>query len=152
MLARACALPFLLALLASCGVSTALDAMKDEAEGRVELRGPSDAVTELAPLRCSSGEREQFLGADFTGTSGATARVFVDPLGGATLRFFDSKERLTPGLLFTRAECETFHLDLRRTGWQVNDVYDLSVRVEFSCRRASDNAFARGTLSAEHCH
>lgn len=152
MFARACALMVPLFFLSSCVVSSALDAMKDEAAGRVELTGPAGGLVELRPVRCASGERELFLGADFTSTSGATARIIVDPHGTATLRFFEREDRLTQGLVFTRAECETFHLDLHRTGWRVNKVYDLSVRAEFSCLRASDGAAARGTLSAAHCH
>ena len=80
-----------------------------------------------------------------------TTRLIVDPHGVATVRFFRADEPLEPGVSFTRAACETFEISLKRTGWQINEIYDLQVSLRFDCRTESGDT-ASGQVAAEHCH
>ena len=40
---------------------------------------------------------------------------------------------------------------LDRTGWRINDFYDLHVSLDFDCRDASGDT-AAGHLATDHCH
>jgi hypothetical protein len=105
----------------------------------------------LHPTTCSSGQWQMFLGADFPDASGTTTRLILDPNGVATLRFFRADKPLEPGVSFTRSACEKFEVSLQRSGWEINDVYDLRVSLNFECRSASGD-IASGQVTADHCH
>jgi hypothetical protein len=75
----------------------------------------------------------------------------LDPQGTARLRFFDSSQPLEQGLAFSHSDCERFELSLNQTGWQIDDIYDLSVSIGFSCRLPS-GATAAGALVTTNCH
>ena len=146
------ALPLLIALLHSgCIVGDALQVAKDKTTGTVELASAVFGNFTLAPTVCASGERALFLGADFLDDQGITTRLILDPTGAASLRLFRAAPALDPGLLFRRQDCSRFQLSLERSGWQVNDVYDLRVSLEFDCRTPAGDT-ATGSLLAEHCH
>ena len=134
-----------------CVVSSAIEASRDQPEGTAAFTQADGRSTDFEAVSCGSGEHQLFLGADFSDSANQTVRVVVDPQGSATLRFFDSSQPLEPGLLFQRADCERFELSLERTGWQIDEIYDLSVTVDFSCRLPS-GATGAGSLVATHCH
>jgi hypothetical protein len=138
-------------LHSACVISSALDAAKDLPSGEAQFVDAHGAPVAFAPTSCVSGEHQVFLGVDFLDAAGNTARLFVDPLGNASLRFFAAATPLNPGLVFHRDECESFQLSLKRTGWQINEIYDLSASLKFSCRSAS-GASATGDLRSGHCH
>lgn len=138
-------------LSAGCVVGTALQAAKSEPAGSVTLRSQALGERTLKPSACRSGEHQLFLGADFLDSQGITTRLIVDPTGAATLRFFDAAHPLDPGVLFRRQDCGRLGLSLDRTGWKINDVYDLHVSLDFDCRDASGDT-AAGQLAADHCH
>ena len=138
-------------IVAGCGMYSGFEAMNDQPAGKVEYTTADGEEAELTPVRCASGQPESFHGADFVDAEGKSVRLVVDPMGGATLRVFSLSDALEPGLVFQRSDCERFTLDLERTGWEINDVYDFSVRVDFACRNA-DGASASGTLESAHCH
>ena len=107
---------------------------------------------ELRPTLCRSGEHQVFLGADFLDEAqGLVARLVIDPLGEPTLRVFRDDAPLERGALFTRADCARFELELERTGWQINDVYALRVRVDVDCESGEGDSVA-GSVGAESCH
>ena len=140
------------ALAWGCFASGAIDAMKSAPTGTLEVVSASLGRHTLAPGACASGERQLFLGADFLdGTRGLTARLILEPSGTASLRLFPTAEPLEEGLSFRRQDCERFDLSLERTGWQINDVYDLRVRLDLDCRASSGDS-VRGELTADHCH
>lgn len=141
----------LLPLLAACFVGTALEIGKSQTSGSVQVTSATLGNHELAPNACVAGERQVFLGADFVDGEGITTRLIVDPEGAATLRLFDAARPLEPGVIFRRGDCERFELSIDRTGWRVNDVHDLRVRLDFDCRAPSGDA-AKGSLVADHCH
>jgi hypothetical protein len=139
-------------LVAGCFVGTAMEVAKSEPAGSVHLDSAALGELTLAPAVCESGERRVFLGADFVDSSqGITTRLIVDPAGTATLRFFATERPLDQGTLFRREDCDRFELSLARTGWQVNEVYDLEVRLDFACRTESGDS-AEGSLRVDHCH
>ena len=141
-----------LALLpAGCVVGTALQAAKDEPAGGVTLRSQALGDRTLKPSSCRSGEHQLFLGADFLDSQGITTRLIIEPTGAASLRFFDVAHPLDPGVLFHRQDCDRLELSLDRTGWKINDIYDLRVSLDFDCRDASGDT-AAGHLAADHCH
>lgn len=135
----------------ACFASTSLETAKNGSTGTVRVTSAALGNHELTPSGCVSGERQVFLGADFVQAGGITTRLIVDPAGAATLRFFDGARPLEPGVLFHRGDCERFELSMERTGWRINDVYDLRVRLGFACRTPSGEA-AEGSLVADHCH
>jgi len=134
-----------------CIVGSALEAAKSEPTGKVHLASAALGEHDLAPRGCASGERQVFLGADFLDDGAITTRLIVEPTGAASLRFFPAGQPLTSGVLFSRAECSRFEIGLERTGWQINEIYDLRVRLDFDCRNGAGDA-ASGALVAEHCH
>jgi hypothetical protein len=138
-------------LCAGCVVGTVLSAEKSAPAGSVELRSPSLGDRTLTPTACRSGEHQLFLGADFLDAQGLTTRLIVEPTGLASLRFFAAAHPLDPGILFHRQDCGRFELSLDRTGWRINDIYDLHLSLDFECRAASGEA-ATGHLVADHCH
>jgi hypothetical protein len=138
-------------LLGGCIVGSALEAARSEPAGKVHLQSAKLGEHDLVPRACSSGERQVFLGADFLDGGQITTRLIVEPTGAASLRFFPAGEPLTAGVLFSRAECGRFEMALEHTGWQINEIYDLRVRVDFDCKNGSGDA-ASGSLVAEHCH
>jgi hypothetical protein len=149
--ASAVLLSSLALLSAGCVVGTALQAAKAEPAGGVTLRSPALGDRTLKPSACQSGEHQLFLGADFLDSQGITTRLIVDPAGAASLRFFAAAHPLDPGVLFRRQDCGRFALSLDRTGWKINDFYDLHVSLDFDCRDASGNT-AAGHLATDHCH
>ena len=138
-------------LCAGCVVGTVLSAEKSAPAGSVELRSPSLGDRTLKPTACRSGEHQLFLGADFLDAQGLTTRLFVEPNGAASLRFFAAAHPLDPGILFHRQDCGRFALSLDRTGWRINDIYDLHLSLDFDCHAASGES-ATGHLVADHCH
>ena len=146
-------LPFLLLLLVALGCASAPPPGGDGATalGQVRVESGPLGPSESTPTTCESGERGLFLGADFLDPAGMTTRVIVAPTGETTLRLFRSQQPLDSGVIFRREECDRFELSLSRTGWQINDVYDLEVALAFDCRKASGEA-AAGELAAAHCH
>lgn len=140
------------ALAWGCFASGAIDAVKSAPTGTLEVVSASLGRHTLAPSACASGERQLFLGADFLdGTQGLAARLILEPSGTASLRLFPTDAPLEPGLTFGRQDCERFDLSLERTGWQINDVYDLRLRLGLDCRASSGDS-VRGELTADHCH
>ncbi|MFL6235167.1 MAG: hypothetical protein ACJ76N_18675 [Thermoanaerobaculia bacterium] len=141
-----------LGLLGSgCVAGTALQAVKAEPAGSATLRSQALGERTLKPAACQSGEHQLFLGADFLDSQGITTRLIVDPTGAVSLRLFDAAHPLDPGVLFRRQDCGRFELSLDRTGWKINDFYDLHVSLDFECRNASGDT-AAGHLATDHCH
>ena len=132
-------------------MASARDAASDGASGTVSLQKAGSEAVNFSPATCRSGEHRLFLGADFLDTAGQTARVVIDPLGGSTLRFFSEDRPQIEGTIFRKSDCTTFNMVLDRTGWWIDDIYDLKVQLDFTCRLNSGEA-ASGTLSAAHCH
>jgi hypothetical protein len=153
--ASAVLLSSLALLAAGCAVAPALQAAKAEPAGGVTLRSQALGERTLKPTACQSGEHQLFLGADFLDNQGdnqgITTRLILDPSGAASLRFFDAAHPLDPGVLFRRQDCGRLELSLDRTGWRINDFYDLHVSLDFDCRNASGDT-AAGHLATDHCH
>jgi hypothetical protein len=142
----------LASLHCGCFAGAALDVGKSEPAGTVQLTSASLGDHTLAPTACASGEHQFFFGADFLDRSlDITTRLIIDPAGAATLRLFAASQPLDQGLLFHRKDCSRFQLSIERTGWQINDIYDLRVSLEFDCRTASGDS-VQGTLAVAHCH
>ena len=140
-----------LLLLSGCVVGTALQAAKAEPAGSVTLRSQALGDRTLKPAACQSGEHQLFLGADFIDSQGIATRLIVEPTGAVSLRFFDVAHPLDPGVLFRRQDCGRLELSLDRTGWKINEFYDLHVSLDFDCRNASGDT-AAGHLTTDHCH
>lgn len=120
--------------------------------GRVALSGPTFGEVEVVPGSCASGEHQLFLGADLRDeAAGITARLVVDPLTGPAVRFFRTAAPGEASLIFGRADCEVFDLSLARTGWQIDDVWDLRLALELRCRSESGDS-VMGRLEAPSCH
>lgn len=146
------ALSLAAALQSGCFATSAFEATHVDPTGTVEIVSPIIGNHTFTPTGCVSGERQIFLGGDFEDTSSnLVLRLFVEPSGEASIRIFPADRPLEPGLLFGKADCGRFQLSLDRTGWQVNDIYDLAIRLELSCSTTNGDT-AEGSLTVDHCH
>ena len=139
------------ALVFGCATMPSITGNDPPPSGKIEIATGTLGRAVLHPTTFRSGEWQMFLGADFPDAGGVTTRLILDPHGVATLRFFRADKPLEPGMSFTRADCETFELSLQRTGWEVNEIHDLSVSLNFDCRSQAGDV-ATGQISVAHCH
>lgn len=143
---------FVAPLQAACFASGAVEKPSGRPLGTLNLVSASSGTQSLAPTACASGERQVFLGVDFIdGRQGLAVRLIVGPEGTATVRVFATSKPLDPGVLFRRQDCGRFQVSLERTGWRINDIYDLRASLDVDCHTASGDSVA-GTLAADHCH
>src|SRR4029077_7775674 len=106
--------------------------------GTIQVTSTTIGNVTLAPTACASGERQLFLGADFfDGSRSTVLRLILQPSGEAMLRVFNAARPLDPGIVFPRAACSKVLLSLERTGWRIDDIYDVHVSVDIDCRTAS---------------
>lgn len=143
-------------LLAASGCFSAGPLRRDKPEvtGSLALAGPTFGERGLAPVSCTSGERQVFLGADFGEAEGAegalVARLVVDPLAGPAVRIAAAVAPFGPAVVVRRADCAVFHFSLAQTGWQINDQRVYSVSLELDCALSSGDRVA-GRLLAPTC-
>ena len=105
----------------------------------------------VAPSACSAGDREFFLGADFSGQDGnLVVRLVVDPLEGPAVRVYASDAEFERAVVFRRSECSVFHFSLGSTGWRVNEVNDYRLELQVDCSRPGESI--KGSASTTHCH
>jgi hypothetical protein len=136
----------------ACTTFDSVPATESRPSGDVAVSSAAFGNVVLAPTACVSGESQLFLGADFVDDArGMTTRLILEPKGEATLRVFRTADPLRPGILFARADCSQFRLSFDRSGWRINDIYDVRVSVTFDCGKASGESL-RGNLAAAHCH
>jgi hypothetical protein len=120
--------------------------------GSFTASSPLLANATVAPTGCTSGDRQQFLGADFTDpASGLVVRLVVDPLDGPAVRLFDAADPFGRSVVLRRSECAVFRFSLDETGWKVNDVRDYRLSLELDCALA-DGTTVHGRASSTHCH
>jgi hypothetical protein len=106
----------------------------------------------ISPSSCTSGDRERFLGADFSDESaGVVVRLVVDPLDGPAVRVFASAAPFEKSVVFRRSECRVFHFSLESTGWRINGVQDYRVSLDLDCVSKGGDTLD-GKVSASHCH
>lgn len=135
-----------------CFANSALQAVTDQPVGTVSLVSATLGSHTLVPTACASGEQQLFLGADFLDTNqGLTMRLILEPTGPASVRIFRSSNPLDPGVLIQGHECDQLQLSLERTGWRINDIYDLRVSIALDCHAASGDSL-QGKLAVDHCH
>ena len=144
-------------LLTGCltghAVPEAVDAgvSQNQALGSFEVETPSVGKQTLTATGCTSGDRQSFLGGDFTAqNSDLVLRLVVDPLDGPGVRLFSASAPFDNSVVFRRSECGVFHFSLDTTGWRVNGVYDYRLTVDLDCSRAGETI--RGKASTTHCH
>ena len=105
----------------------------------------------VAPVACTAGDREYFLGADFASLDGGLViRLVVDPLDGPAVRIFAADAQFDRSVVFRRSECATFHFSLDSTGWRINEVNDYRLTLELDCSRSGESI--KGSASTTHCH
>lgn len=120
--------------------------------GDFQLSSASLGQLTISPRDCLAGDRERFLGADFTdAAAGAVVRLVIDPLDGPAVRVFDSAAPFDKSVVFRRSECRTFHFSDESTMWRINGVQDYKLSLELDCVNKSGDSLA-GRLSARHCH
>lgn len=106
----------------------------------------------IAPTSCTPGDRQLFLGADFSDTqSGMVVRLAIDPLDGPAVRVSSAAKPFEDSVIFRRAECRTFHFSLDGTGWRINDVDDYKISLTLDCTGRNGDTLA-GSAAVNHCH
>lgn len=104
----------------------------------------------LVPSGCTAGDRQVFLGADFSDATGPlVVRLVVDPLDGPAVRVFSTDAQFDETVVFRRSDCQVFHFSLERTGWRINDVTDYRVTLQLDCSRPGESL--KGSASSTHC-
>ncbi|HVG07377.1 MAG TPA: hypothetical protein VNM67_06710 [Thermoanaerobaculia bacterium] len=150
-------------LLSGCGLSSALRDAKDVASpsvsGELAVRAPQGEPVAWKPNACLSGEHEQFFGfilasegSEASDGSPVVLRAVVDPLDGPGLRVVGVAGLPgTAGVVFRPDMCERLELVVEPTGWRVNEIQDLSGKLDVSCRTA-DGGSVEGSVEVRHCH
>jgi len=120
--------------------------------GSVRLSSEVLGRVAISPAQCTSGAREQFLGADLSDpTSGLVIRLVVDPLDGPAVRVFSASDPFERSVVFRRPECRVFHFSLDSTAWRINDIQDYQVSLDLDCVGETGDTL-EGKASASHCH
>ena len=120
--------------------------------GSFTVSSPLLGNATVAPTGCTSGDRLQFLGGDFSDpASGLVVRLVVDPLDGPVARVFDAAEPFLKSVVLRRSGCAAFHFSLEETGWKINDVRDYRLSLDLDCS-LGDGTSVRGSVSTSHCH
>lgn len=118
--------------------------------GSFAVISPTLGDRTLAPSECTAGDRQLFLGADFSSSTGPLVlRLVVDPIAGPAIRVFDAGAPFDRSVVFRRSDCRAFHFSIERTGWRINDVYDYRVTLELDCSREGESV--SGQATATHC-
>ena len=141
--------PLLVSCLASRPVGDS-GSSGPQALGSLEVASQVLGNHVLTPTVCTSGDRQQFLGADLSdpGTS-LVLRLAVDPLEGPAVRVFSAEAPFDRSVVFRRSDCAVFHFSLDSTGWRVNDVEDYRVTLQLDCSRPGERV--SGSASSSHC-
>jgi hypothetical protein len=133
-------------------VAVACGCVSTEVAGQVQVQSAALGAIALSPNECLSGARGYFLGVDLVDEAQqAGLRVIAEPLGGTALkltRVFATEQR---SVLFHSAMCRTIRLDLRRTGWRVNNIQDVSGELQVDCTTDTGDRM-QGRVVFEHCH
>jgi hypothetical protein len=115
--------------------------------GEIVVRWADGEETALRPEACLSGDRANFRGADLVSPP-YVLRVVAEPLEGLGVAVL-GREGARP--VFRSSSCAELRGDVQRSGWRVNDVWDVSGYLEADCRLASGEEL-HGRVTFEHCH
>ena len=113
---------------------------------RVQWRDGTEST--LGPRECVSGDRANFRGVDLISPP-FVLRVAADPLEGLGVAILGRGNRERP--VFRTSACRVLSGDVNRSGWRVNDVWDVSGYVEADCRIPSGEEL-EGKITFENCH
>lgn len=139
-------------LQSGCVANTALVGRDSGPIGKIQVTSATFGNVALAPAACASGEHQLFLGADFLDSArGTVVRLILEPTGAATLRVFNTAHPLNPGVLFPQTACSKVLISFERTGWRIDDIYDVRVSLDVDCRTAAGDSL-QGMLTVAHCH
>ena len=139
-------------LQGGCVATGALVGSDSGPTGKMQITSATFGNVTLTPAACESGEHQLFLGADFLdGARGTALRLILEPTGEATLRVYNTANPLRPGIVIPHTACSKILISFERTGWRINDFYDVRVSLDVDCRTASGDSL-QGTLGAAHCH
>jgi hypothetical protein len=117
-------------------------------DGSVEVRWADGHETSLLPQACLSGDRASFHGVELVAPP-YVLRIVSEPLEGIAAAVIDTGSGAR--ILFRSASCKVLRGDIQRTGWRVNDLYDVSGFLEADCRLDSGEEL-HGKTRFEHCH
>ena len=147
-------LPILASSLALAAAGCTLASMeratgvKPDVQGDLTWRAPDGSVATFAGVGCVSGDRASFRGVDLRGPRWVL-RIVADPLDGMAAAVLGTDDGAR--FVFRSAACATLAGDVQRTGWRVDDVWDVSGHLTADCRLAS-GARLEGSVSFAHCH
>ena len=116
--------------------------------GKMVVRWANGEESALTPEACISGDRANFRGADLLAPP-YVLRVAAEPLEGIGVAVIGSDDGARA--VFRSSSCTGLRGDVQRSGWRVNDVWDVSGFVEADCRLASGEEL-HGKLTFDHCH
>lgn len=138
--------------LGGCPPSRDGDIMESRPSGSVRLSSAALGSLTLSPSRCTAGDRERFLGADFRDETGdAVLRLAIDPVDGPAVRVFSSAAPFRKTVVFRASECRVFNWSLEATTMRVNRIQDYRVALDLDCAGKSGDSI-EGRVASRHCH
>jgi hypothetical protein len=141
-----------LVVLASCDPQPQADIMASRPVGSVKLTSRSLGELTISPSRCTAGDRERFLGADFADEeSDVVLRLAVDPVEGPAVRILSRAKSSDKAVVFRRSECRAFQWSVDATHMRVNRIQDYRVSLDLDCTNAGGDSIS-GKVLASHCH
>ena len=124
------------------GVSTSV-------RGEIVVRGTQAGELTLQPRECLSGDRGTFRGVDLPAPP-FVLRLAAEPIEGLAIALIDADTGERRGI-FRRPDCKTLRGDVQRTGWQVNQINDVTGFVEVDCK-SREGVEIVGSIVFAHCH
>lgn len=135
-------------LLAGCALGQIGAVMHPTVAGSLDMRPADGAPSQWTPDRCASGDWNYFLGFDFSATHDpGQLRAIREPAGDILVRWTSPQG----DRMFRSADCSQLVLEVRPTGWRVNEVREFAGHLELKCQSADGTSIA-GTLTVDHCH
>ena len=137
-------------LLANCSLRglEAVSGIEPTVRGEIAWRAADGRRVEFAGATCVSGDRASFRGVDLVAPPWVL-RIAADPLeglGAVVLGDLDGERHV-----FRAGDCRELAGDVQRTGWRVNDVWDVTGHLTADCRLDSGVELV-GSVSFDHCH
>ena len=146
-----CGVPLFFSCLSGRAVSERdMQSSNEQALGSFSISSRIFGNNTFTPYSCDAGDRQFFLGGDFTDQSSSLVlRLVVDPLNGPAVLLFSPESPFEKSVVFHRSDCRVFHFSLDSTGWRVNDIGDYRLTLQLDCSR--DGESLNGSASTTHC-
>jgi len=138
-------------LITACATGGLKGLLSQTLTGALTIERPSGTVT-ITPVRCVSGDRWNFFGADLVDASGtAGVRLAIDPIAGPRVRVTLPGGERDALIVLDASGCTTYRTDVHHNAWTVNDVRGVDGALELDCASGQGERI-QGALTFRQCH